>query len=273
MSSVDLASQASIESKLSDIDELYIRVLGETVENIPDELYIPPEAFSILLEQFEGPLDFLLYLVQKNGFDLACIDIAPIAEQYIEYMHKMKSLDIELTADYMLMASLLADIKSRLLLPKPETLNIEQDPKKQLIRRLEQYLQIKQAAQRLSELNILERDVFDADVSSGERPIHVSGYSANLLQDALGCLLYRPEPHVHRVKHEAVQLEERMAFICEKVAKGGQYQLQDLLRPEQGRVGVVVTFMAILELVKQQEIAIVHDGQQQALTVQSRYYM
>lgn len=254
--------------------EIYIRVLNDDQIDIPAELYIPPEAFAILLEQFEGPLDFLLYLVQKNGFDLSSIDIAPIAEQYIDYMHKMKGLNIELTADYMLMASVLADIKSRLLLPKPEALpQHEHDPKKQLLQRLEQYLEIKQSAQRLAECQVLERDVFIAEAKLPLRPKLSSGYSASLLHDALKCLLFRPQPPIHQIETENVQLEERIAYICEKVANGGQYELQDLIKPQQGKLGVVVTFIAILELAKQQEIAIIYDGQHQPLTIQSAYYV
>ena len=126
-----------------------IRVLDEWQEAIPEDLYIPPAAFEILLEHFEGPLDFLIYLIQKSGFDLLQLDIAPIATQYLSYMNNMKSLNIELTADYMVMAALLADLKSRLLLPKPKTINIEKDPKQDLIDRLETYLRIKKAAERL----------------------------------------------------------------------------------------------------------------------------
>lgn len=101
----------------------HIRVLDEWQETIPEDLYIPPAAFEILLEHFEGPLDFLIYLIQKNGFDLLQVDIAPIASQYLAYMDAMKSLNIELTADYMVMAALLADLKSRLLLPKPKAIS------------------------------------------------------------------------------------------------------------------------------------------------------
>ncbi|KAA8734340.1 segregation/condensation protein A [Acinetobacter qingfengensis] len=250
-----------------------IRVIDEYYPDLPDDLYIPPEAFAILLEQFEGPLDFLLYLVKKNGFDLKTLDIAPIARQYLSYMEKMKSLNIELTADYMVMAALLADLKSRLLLPKPENnSSLEHDPKKLLVDRLEQYLTIKQAAERLGQFNILERDVFDAQVSLGERGIIYEGYNAQSLQDALTCIFTRPDPMIHQVEHEPVLLEERMHYICEKVASGGILGFTELLNPLQGRMGMVVTFMAILELVKQQQISIVHDGNQHALSIQGKYY-
>ncbi|MEX5444862.1 segregation/condensation protein A, partial [Acinetobacter schindleri] len=122
-----------------------------------------------LLEHFEGPLDFLIYLIQKNGFDLLQVDIAPIASQYLAYMDAMKSLNIELTADYMVMAALLADLKSRLLLPKPKAISeLEKDPKQELIDRLENYLRIKQAAERLGQMPVLERDTFNTHVSLGQ---------------------------------------------------------------------------------------------------------
>ena len=147
-----------------------IRVLDEWQEEIPEDLYIPPAAFEILLEHFEGPLDFLIYLIQKNGFDLLQLDIAPIATQYLSYMDSMKSLNIELTADYMVMAALLADLKSRLLLPKPKTMHIEKDPKQELIDRLETYLRIKKAAERLGQMPVLDRDTFATHIAIGHIP-------------------------------------------------------------------------------------------------------
>lgn len=254
-------------------DPFSVRVHGESWQDIPNDLYIPPEAFAILLEHFEGPLDFLLYLVQKNGFDLKNIDLAPIARQYLIYMEKMKSMDIELTADYMVMAALLADLKSRLLLPKIKSdILVEDDPKTQLIARLEQYLKIKQAAQRLSQLSVLERDVFDAQVLLGTQSTFEHAYDARLLHDAMLCVFHRPEPHVHAIHHEPVLLEERMEFIKLTVAKGGEFYFKDLLQPTQGRMGMVVTFMAILELAKQQYIHIIHDGSQSPLCIQGKHY-
>lgn len=251
-----------------------IRVLDEYYQHIPEDLYIPPEAFAILLEQFEGPLDFLLYIVQKNGFDLKHLDIAPIAEQYIGYMHKMKSLNIELTADYMVMAALLADIKSRLLLPKPEVApQFEKDPQKDLIVRLEQYLKIKQAAERLGQHHVLERDVFDTRVGVGKSDFVHHIYDVQSLHDAMLCVFQRPEPVTHHIQQEEISLEERMQYICEKVAEGGVLDFETLLKPSQGRVGIVVTFMAVLELIKQQYLQIVHDGSQHQLSIQGSHHV
>lgn len=231
-----------------------IRVLDEWQETIPEDLYIPPSAFEILLEHFEGPLDFLIYLIQKNGFDLLQVDIAPIATQYLSYMEAMKSLNIELTADYMVMAALLADLKSRLLLPKPTTLTIEKDPKQALIDRLATYLRIKKAAERLGQLPVLERDTFHTNVGIGHIAPVYEGYDVQNLHDALFCIFNRPEPVTHTVAQEPVLLEERIAYIEEKVQSGEILNFISLLKPQQGRMGMVVTFMAILELTRQQRL-------------------
>ncbi|MDQ9020823.1 ScpA family protein [Acinetobacter sichuanensis] len=245
-----------------------IRILDEWQDSIPEDLYIPPAAFEILLDHFEGPLDFLIYLIQKNGFDLLQLDIAPIATQYLAYMDSMKSLNIELTADYMVMAALLADLKSRLLLPKPKAINLEQDPKQALIDRLETYLRIKQAAERLGQMPILERDIFPAQVSIGQTASVYEDYEAEMLRDALYCIFNRPEPIIHKIEHEPVLLEERIAYI-EQMAKSGQVlNFESLLKSNQGRMGRVVTFMAILELTRQQKILIISSGHDAPLAIQ-----
>lgn len=249
----------------------HIRVLDEWQETIPEDLYIPPAAFEILLEHFEGPLDFLIYLIQKNGFDLLQVDIAPIASQYLAYMDAMKSLNIELTADYMVMAALLADLKSRLLLPKPKTAKFEEDPKQDLIERLENYLRIKQAAERLGQMTILERDTFQTNVHLGEFIQPNEGHSADLLRDALLCVFNRPEPVIHQVQQEPVLLEERIAYIESCLESGEVLSFDNLLKPSQGRMGVVVTFMAVLELTRQQKIQIIASGIEAPLAIQGAH--
>ena len=251
------------------VDATPIRVLDEWHNTIPEDLYIPPAAFEILLEHFEGPLDFLIYLIQKNGFDLLQLDIAPIAAQYLSYMDAMKSLNIELTADYMVMAALLADLKSRLLLPKPKSLTaVEKDPKQDLIERLENYLRIKQAAERLGQMPVLERDTFAAQVNIGQTLDTHDGHDVNLLRDALLCVFNRPEPVIHQIQQEPVLLEERIAYIEEKIASGEVLAFDALLKPTQGRMGMVVTFMAILELTRQQKVNIVSTGIEAPLAIQ-----
>ena len=249
----------------------HIRVMDEWREDIPEDLYIPPAAFEILLEHFEGPLDFLIYLIQKNGFDLLQLDIAPIASQYLSYIDSMKSLNIELTADYMVMAALLADLKSRLLLPKPKAVHIEKDPKQELIDRLETYLRVKQAAERLGQMPILDRDTYLANVSIGHIETVNEGYEVHMLRDALFCIFNRPEPVVHQIVQEPVLLEERIAYIEHMVQSGEVLSFEKLLKPSQGLMGMVVTFMAILELTRQQKVQIVSSGIETPLTIQGSH--
>ena len=249
----------------------HIRVMDEWQEDIPEDLYIPPAAFEILLEHFEGPLDFLIYLIQKNGFDLLQLDIAPIASQYLSYIDSMKSLNIELTADYMVMAALLADLKSRLLLPKPKAIHIEKDPKQELIDRLETYLRVKQAAERLGQMPILDRDTYLANVSIGHIETVNEGYEVHMLRDALFCIFNRPEPVVHQIVQEPVLLEERIAYIEHMVQSGEVLSFEKLLKPSQGRMGMVVTFMAILEMTRQQKVQIVSSGNETPLTIQGSH--
>ena len=247
----------------------HIRVMDEWQESFPEDLYIPPAAFEILLEHFEGPLDFLIYLIQKNGFDLLQLDIAPIAAQYLSYMDTMKSLNIELTADYMVMAALLADLKSRLLLPKPKNISaLETDPKQELIDRLETYLRVKQAAERLGQIPVLERDTFPTNVSLGQSTHHNEGYEIAQLRDALLCVFNRPAPITHQILQEPVLLEERIAFIERCLRSGEILHFENLLKPSQGRMGIVVTFMAILELTRQQKVNIISTGIEAPLSIQ-----
>lgn len=246
----------------------HIRVLDEWQADLPEDLYIPPAAFEILIEHFEGPLDFLIYLIQKNGFDLLQLDIAPIATQYLSYIDSMKSLNIELTADYLVMAALLADLKSRLLLPKPKAVTLEKDPKQQLIDRLETYLRIKQAAERLGQMPIFDRDTFATNVGIGQTSTVYQGYEADMLRDAMFCIFNRPEPVSHQIVQEPVLLEERIAYIEQLVKSGEVLSFQKLLRPSQGQMGLVVTFMAILELTRQQKVQIVASGIEVPLAIQ-----
>jgi segregation and condensation protein A len=183
-------------------------------------------------------------------------------------MDAMKSLNIELTADYMVMAALLADLKSRLLLPKPKNIELEKDPKQQLIDRLETYLRIKKAAEHLGQFSVLERDTFNINVNLGQSTAVYEGYSVDLLKDALFCVFNRPEPVVHQVQQEPVLLEERIAYIELMLESGKVLNFSTLLKPSQGKMGMVVTFMAILELTRQQKVQIVATGIEAPLAIQ-----
>lgn len=230
-----------------------IRIYDTEVQALPDDLYIPPQAFAIWLEQFAGPLDFLLYLVKKNNFDLTETAILPITEQYLAYIKELDDTYFELAGDYLLMASTLINIKSELLLPQPEITGEELSPKARLIRRLEEYAQIKEASLRLDRLLRLERDVFVAFTSlpsveamQAERP----KFSAELLVNSLVNMQIRPAGQMHTVKTDHVPLPERIAKISRILSEKGMATFYELLDKSQGRVGVVVSFVAILELVK-----------------------
>ncbi|MDO5767989.1 MAG: segregation/condensation protein A [Psychrobacter sp.] len=242
---------------------LAARIYQTPIESLPDDLYIPPEAFEVWLDQFEGPLDFLLYLVKKNNFDLTDMAILPITEQYLAYIGELDEDHFELAGDYLLMASTLIAIKTQLLLPRPEPSNADKedrDPKAELIARLEEYAQIKEASRRLDNLVRLERDVFlamvslpDSDVMAAELP----SYPATMLVDSLLKMQLKPDYQMHTVQVDPVPLEDRIASITRQLSEHGQGRFADLLDKRQGRLGVVVSFVAVLELIKRQLIKVV----------------
>ena len=249
------------------------RMHDEWFSQIPDDLYIPPDAFQILLEYFEGPLDFLLYLVHKNGLNLVELDIAPIASQYMHYIKNMQALNIELAADYLVMAASLADIKSRLLLPKPRLETPEDDPRQELLTRLQHYAQIKQGAANLNNCAVLERNVFAAHSTtpSSLAIMDAEEFDSNLLMQAMQSVLQRPRLQTHQIALESVQLEERILFIQASFNAMKTLSFDRLLNPAQGRMGIVVTFMAVLELVRQGEISVVMTGLEQPLVLEKRF--
>jgi len=243
----------------------FARVNDEWFSELPDDLYIPPEAFAIMLERFEGPLDFLLYLVKKNGLDLVKLDIAPIATQYLNYIQLMQQLDIELAGDYLVMAALLADLKSRLLLPAHKSLTVEDDPRQSLLARLEEYARIKQGAALLNDQLVEGRDVFAvtvgvSNVLPDDAEPEIVRFDAEILQLAMRAMLSRPRVVEHRIIAEEVPLEDRILAVRHAISDGQSIRFDRLLVRSQGRMGIVVTFMAILELLRQQEIEIINDG-------------
>lgn len=248
------------------------RIHNEWVMQIPDDLYIPPAAFQILLDYFEGPLDFLLYLVHKNGLNLLTLDIAPIASQYLSYIQGMQALNIELAADYMVMAASLADIKSRLLLPKPVITKPEDDPRQDLLARLQNYAKIKQGAGHLNHCTILERDVFPATIGFNTiQPDHVEIFDVDLLLSAMTLLLNRPKLQQHEVKFETVQLEDRILLIEQLLNQGQRLPFDRLIDPAQGTMGIVVTFIAVLELIRQCKLKIIASGFTEPLMVEGDF--
>lgn len=200
-----------------------LRIYQTPVEHLPDDLYIPPGAFAIWLEQFAGPLDFLLYLVKKNNVDLTQMSIFPITEQYLAYIGELDDDHFELAGDYLLMASTLIAIKTELLLPKPQMPNDERDPKAELINRLEAYAQIKEASLRLDTLVRLERDVFLAMVSMPDFAMmsaELPHYSSNLLIESLFKMQIKPDYQRHTIQVDSVPLSDRIASISRQLSAG-----------------------------------------------------
>ena len=201
-----------------------------------------------------------MYLVKKNNFDITTTAILPITEQYLTYIDELDDNHFELAGDYLLMASTLIAIKSELLLPSPQRPEYEKTPTKQLIDRLEQYAQIKHASQRIDALMRLERDVFLAYASLPSPDIlakEIAPYPATMLADSLTKMQLKPDYQMHHVKADIVPLAERMASISRMLASRGQGTFHDILDKSQGKLGVVVSFVAILELAKQRMLKFV----------------
>ncbi len=250
------------EDNGSVVNDMSLRIYQTPVQHLPEDLYVPPGAFAIWLEQFAGPLDFLLYLVKKNNVDLTQMPILPITEQYLAYISELDTDHFELAGDYLLMASTLIAIKTELLLPSSETPSDERDPKAELIERLEEYAQIKAASERLDTLIRLERDVFLAMVSMPNQDVmtaELPSYSPNLLIDSLFKMQLQPDYQMHSIKVDAVPLSDRIASISRQLSTDadGTHSFYELLDKAQGKIGIVVSFVAVLELIKRQLVGVV----------------
>lgn len=230
-------------------------VRGEPFSNLPKDLYIPPNALEVILESFSGPMDLLLYLIKKENIDILDIPIAKVTDQYMEYIELMTQLQWELAAEYLLMAAMLAEIKSRLLLPKPTAVTgEEEDPRAELVRRLREYERIKKASEDLDALPRLERDIFniDVDVPKIKQERQLPPLQLQELLAALKDVLQRSSMYVHHlVKREGLSVRERMTQILERMQTEKFIRFASLFNIAEGRLGVVVTFVAILELLRQ----------------------
>jgi segregation and condensation protein A len=230
-------------------------VNGAPFHQLPDDLYIPPDALEVFLDLFEGPLDLLLYLIRRQNLDIVNIPIAQITHQYIAYIQIMGELNLELAAEYLVMAALLAEIKSRMLLPRQSSEDDEEDdPRATLIRRLQDYELIKAAAEEIDLLPRVERDIFalDVDVSSLniEQPLPDVPLMDMLL--AFKDVLKRVDQlSHHQITKEALSVRERMATILEILKGENSLLFSQLFIRKEGRPGVVVSFLAILELGKE----------------------
>ncbi len=235
-------------------------VQGQPLLTLPQDLYIPPDALEVFLDTFEGPLDLLLYLIKRQNLDILDIPIAVITDQYMEYVELMKDMRLELAAEYLVMAALLAEIKSRMLLPRPPATEEEEDPRADLVRRLQEYERFKQAAQDLDELPRLERDHYlvQAPVPPGHRRLIPPEVDLREVLLALRELLARADLFTsHKVEKESLSLRERMAIVLGKLQGMGFVPFVHLFELHEGRAGVVVSFLAVLELIKSATIELV----------------
>ncbi len=240
-----------------------VMVYGEAMTEMPVDLYIPPDALEVFLEAFEGPLDLLLYLIRKQNVDILDIPVAEITRQYMGYVELMKTVRLELAAEYLVMAAMLAEIKSRMLLPRSaEVEQEEDDPRAELIRRLQEYERFKAAAEGIDGLSRVGREVI---VPRLEAP---QAKARKLLPDvaleevlmSMAEVLRRGDMfESHQVSREALSTRERMSDVLERLKDGGFVPFVELFTAEEGKLGVVVTFMAILELVKESLVELVQN--------------
>ena len=236
----------------------YVR--GEAVTTLPHDLYIPPDALEVFLEAFEGPLDLLLYLIKRQNLDILDIPIAEITRQYMEYIEMMKELRFELAAEYLVMAAMLAEIKSRMLLPRPVEESDEDDPRAELIRRLQEYERFKQAAEDLDGLPRVGRDVFPVEVEAPEKQVIQKPPQVTLQELLLAAkeVLTRASMFSHHhVQMEPLSVRERMSIVLSSVRAHEFTEFTRMFRVEEGRMGVVVTLLAVLELIKESLIELV----------------
>ncbi len=235
-------------------------VEGESLTELPRDLYIPPVALKVFLDTFEGPLDLLLYLIRKQNLNILDVPIADITDQYVNYINLMKELELELAGEYLLMAAMLAEIKSKMLLPLFEEVEDEEDPRAELVRRLLEYERYRTASEELNKLKRLERDVFITGVESSHlaQPIELPDIALQELLLSFQEVLKRAEMFttLHMLK-EPLSVRERMATILEKLKNKDFIDFTELFDLEEQKTGLVVTFLAILELMKESLIEIV----------------
>jgi segregation and condensation protein A len=247
------------------------KVRGEPLAKLPEDLYIPPDALEVFLEAFEGPLDLLLYLIRKQNLDILDIPVLQITKQYMEYIALMRELKLELAAEYLVMAAWLAEIKSRILLPRPPAVEEEQgDPRMELVRRLQEYERFKSAGEHLDQLPRVGREIYVGRAQPErielDRPLPIPS-----LRELLGALretMQRAEFFTHHtVSREPLSVRERMSRILIRVGSHSAL-LEDLLDPAEGKAGIIVTVLAILELTRSGMIAVQQDAPFAPLTLQ-----
>ncbi len=239
----------------------FATVKGEAFTRMPEDLYIPPDALEVILEAFSGPLDLLLYLIRRQNLDILDIPIAEITHQYVGYIEMMQEMRLELAAEYLVMAAILAEIKSRMLLPRPVSDDEDDvDPRAELVRRLQEYERFKQAAEDIDGLTRLERDTFpvsaEAEDLQPERPSPEIDLRELII--AMKEVLHRADLFTqHTIEGEPLSVRERMSIVLQRLNEGQSLEFEKLFSRTEGRMGVVVTFIAMLELLKEHLIDII----------------
>ena len=238
-------------------------VMGEVMNDWPQDLFIPPDALEVVLDSFEGPLDLLLYLIRKQNLDILNIPVADITKQYMTYVELMRAANLNLAAEYLVMAALLGEIKSRMLLPKPKTEEgEEEDPLAALVRRLQEYERYSEAANQLDDQPRLERDIFAAQApfEDDDKPEVEAQVSLKQLVGAYQGVLRRAEANTHMlVSRDMLSMRERMTNILKKLQADDYLRFEDLFIQSEGRLGVVVTFIALLELFRDDMLVVVQN--------------
>ena len=258
-----MTSDIQTDSEINKQYEMPFAIVeGEPVTELPQDLYIPPFALKVFLEAFEGPLDLLLYLIRRQNLDILDIPITDITKQYIDYINLMEEIKLELAGEYLLMAAMLAEIKSRMLLPRPELEEEEEDPRAELVRRLQEYERFKKAAEDLDEIPRLERDIniANADAPNKEVVIKLPDVTLKEVLIAFHDVLKRAELNSElHFERETLSVRQRMSQIIKKIGTKNFTDFSELFDLDEGRIGVAVTFLAILELLKEAMIDVVQN--------------
>lgn len=236
------------------------KVYGEPIKELPQDLYIPPDALEVFLEQFEGPLDLLLYLIRKENIDVLDIPMAKLTMQYLEYVEMMRTKALELAAEYLLMAAMLIEIKSRMLLPRPSGITLEEDPRAELVRRLLEYEQMKKAAQRVNDIPVAGRDYSLVNVLFERDAAIAPDVSPMELKLAWLTILNRAKVNKHhKITREQLSVRAHMTRILRRLQDTEFVEFADLFTPQEGLPVLIVTFIALLELARESLVKITQE--------------
>ncbi|GAA6153122.1 segregation and condensation protein A [Pseudoteredinibacter isoporae] len=272
--STDLSQEEESKQPPSQGEMPFAIVDGKEMTTLPKDLYIPPDALEVILEAFEGPLDLLLYLIRRQNIDILDINVAEITKQYMQYVEMMNAMQFELAAEYLLMAAMLAEIKSRMLLPRSnEVEDEEEDPRANLIRRLQEYERFKKAAEDIDELPRMGRDIHQGSAQPPDRNLTRPEPEVDLKEVllALSEVLRRADMfESHHVEKERLSTRERMGQVLDDLSHKQFVPFVSLFKVEEGRLGVVVTFLAVMELIKESLVEIIQSDAFGAIHVKAR---